>query len=43
MYFWFYFLIFVVIDWGPLVIQLKYCPVLPSLNEVDDNDDDDDD
>ena len=21
--------------WGPLVIQLKYCPVLPSLNKVD--------
>ena len=30
-----------------LVIQLKYCPVLPSLNKVDyycyDDDDDDDD
>ena len=29
--------------WGPLVIQLKYCPVLPSLNKDDDGDDDDDD
>ena len=23
--------------WGPLVIQLKYCPMLPSLNKVDKN------
>ena len=23
------------ISGGPLVIQLKYCPVLPSLNKVD--------
>ena len=23
------------LSWGPLVIQLKYCPLLPSLNKVD--------
>ena len=38
---------FIILVWGPLVIQLKYCPVLPSLNKVDyycyDDDDDDDD
>ena len=28
---------------GQLFIQLKYCPMLPSLNKVDDDDDDDDD
>ena len=34
MYFvtWFSFYNF---SWGPLVIQLKHCPVLPSLNKVD--------
>ena len=26
---------FIILVWGPLVIQLKYCPVLPSLNKVD--------
>ena len=39
---------FIILVWGLLVIQLKYCPVLPSLNKVDyycydDVDDDDDD
>ena len=26
---------FIILVWGPLVIQLKYCPLLPSLNKVD--------
>ena len=25
---------FIILDWGPLVIQLKYCPVLPSLKLI---------
>ena len=35
MYFWLLSFLFIVLVWGPLVIQLKYCPVLPSLNKVD--------
>ena len=35
MYFWLLNFCFIVLVWGPLVIQLKYCPVLPSLNKVD--------
>ena len=34
-YFWLLNFCFIILVWGPLVIQLKYCPVLPSLNKVD--------
>ena len=40
MYFWLLNLSFTVLVWGPLVIQLNYSPVLPSLNKVDEDDDD---
>ena len=35
MYFWLLNFCFRILVWAPLVIQLKYCPVLPSLNKVD--------
>ena len=43
MYFWLLTFCSIILVWGPLVIQFKYCPVLPSLNKVNDDDDDDED